>query len=200
VEREGNIKPLSLPPMQINAKSFFLTYPRCSETKESLHNFITALCQPNFIIVGRELHEDGEPHLHTCFTLDAAFRSRDPRCFDFKGHHPNIVRPRAILKCIEYCSKGGDTVSTGEPPAIKKKWTDALACTTKDEFMASVAAVSARDFVINHERLEYFANKRFKIAAPIYVPQFTNFVLPQELLDWQDQRLEVSVPAAPSFH
>jgi len=42
-----------------------------------------------------------------------------------------------------------------------------------------------RDFVINHERLEYFANKRFKKSHADYVPNYTVFAnLPGELEDW----------------
>lgn len=178
-------------PFQLNAKSIFLTFARCTIGKEFAHNYFNSKFQPNWIIVGRELHEDGTPHLHIVFTLDAPIRSRDERVFDFEGFHPNIVRPRAITKCADYCKKGGDFLETGEPPAIKRKWSEALACTTKDDFMNTVAEISPRDFVLNQERIEYFAAKHFKPPAPMYIPQFTNFILPQELSDWIEQRHEV---------
>jgi len=177
--------------MQIHAKSFFLTYPRCAVPAETFRVWVESTFKPNYLVIGSELHEDGTPHIHICFTLDEALRTRDPRCFDFQGHHPNIVRPRNIPKCITYVKKGGVFLEVGVPPEMKRKWSELSTATSKEDFMSTALQVSARDYYINHERLEYVAAKLFKPAAPVYAPTFTNFTIPEELSEWCNQRKEV---------
>ncbi|ALE29576.1 replication associated protein [Lake Sarah-associated circular virus-2] len=177
--------------MQINAKSFFLTYPRCAITAETFQLWLESTFTPTYLVIGSELHQDGTPHVHVCFTLDTALRTRDERVFDFHGHHPNIVRPRAIKKCIDYVKKDGNFIESGEPPAMKRKWSELQTATTSEEFFKTALEISPRDYYLNQERLEYMARKLFKPVVPTYVPQWVDFNIPQELSDWIDQRHEV---------
>lgn len=66
----------------------------------------------------------------------------------------------------------------------KKKWDSLLECKTKSEFFETAASVSARDYVLNHERLEYFANKKFKVEHVREEYPLVPFIIPQELTDW----------------
>lgn len=84
-------------------------------------------------------------------------------------------------------------MSTGEPPAVKRKWSEALTCTTRENFLSTVASISPRDYILNQEKVEYFAAKLFKPAIPVYTPTFTEFTVPQELADWVEQRTQVCV-------
>jgi len=52
---------------RIQAKNYFLTYPHRSLTKDEALTQLQNISTPVnklFIRVSRELHEDGEPHLH----------------------------------------------------------------------------------------------------------------------------------------
>nr|AAB40392.1 Rep protein [Tomato yellow vein streak virus] len=83
----------------VNAKNFFLTYPHCSLTKDEALSQLQALQTPTnkkFIRVTRELHEDGEPHLHVLIQFEGKFICHNQRFFDLvsptrSAHfHPNI--------------------------------------------------------------------------------------------------------------
>lgn len=52
---------------RINSKNYFLTFPRCSLSKDDvLHHLIILNYRTNlkYMRVCRELHNNGEPHLH----------------------------------------------------------------------------------------------------------------------------------------
>jgi hypothetical protein len=54
--------------------------------------------------------------------------------------------------------------------------------------MSAIAELSPRDYVLQHEKLEYFAAKHFKKEVPAYTPTFQEFNVPQEILSWlQDE-------------
>lgn len=52
--------------------------------------------------------------------------------------------------------------------------------------MAACKEHHARDYVLNHERLEYFGRKHFAEIKTPYVPLFTDFVLPLAVKNWID--------------
>lgn len=62
--------------------------------------------------------------------------------------------------------------------------------TDYDDFMAKIAVAHPRDFILNHERLEYFGRKHFKLIVPPYVPLFTNFKLPTLVQNWVDEEFK----------
>jgi len=80
---------------QLNTKCLFLTYPQCHTpldvfARMLLNRFGDLLAQG---VCSRELHMDGNPHLHAALMLKSSFRSRDPKVFDslvVPPRHPNI--------------------------------------------------------------------------------------------------------------
>ncbi|CBX51432.1 replication associated protein [Ageratum leaf curl Cameroon alphasatellite] len=70
----------------INAKNYFLTFPKCSLSKEEALEQILKLNTPTnkkYIKICRELHENGEPHLHVLmqFETHLYFFHIIPSCF-----------------------------------------------------------------------------------------------------------------------
>lgn len=57
-------------------------------------------------------------------------------------------------------------------------------CESYTEFMSRCKEFHTRDYVLNHERLEYFGKKHFMETKLPYVSPFTTFVLPGLLSDW----------------
>jgi len=67
---------------------------------------------------------------------------------------------------------------------INKKWSDLLTCDTKSSFLSAASEVSPRDYILNYEKLEYYANFKFATDYQREAPELTPFAIPQELTDW----------------
>jgi len=92
-------------PSFFNGKRFFLTYPQTSH--ESATHLITYLRTRGELVgyvIGKELHENGDPHLHACVEYESTVRGNE-RLFDFQGRHPNVQSPRNWAACKTYCKK-----------------------------------------------------------------------------------------------
>lgn len=141
-------------------------------------------------VVGRELHEDGFPHLHAfvCFTKQKDVRN--PRYFDFRGHHGNYQSCIDTLAWITYCKKDGDFIEWGDVPKAKRKWNEVLSAGSKEEALSIAAEVSPRDYVLSFDRIESFLAKKFKPVLPEYTPDFTFQTIPNIVQVWKDQMHE----------
>jgi len=99
---------------RIDAKGWFLTYPKCSLTKEEVLQALkekrAALKQ---VIVCRELHEDGEPHLHCYLYYEKSFSCKNERFFDLGSYHPNIQAAKSLRAVQAYIKKDGDFIEEG---------------------------------------------------------------------------------------
>lgn len=183
---------------RLQSKHILLTYPRCDVDKNDLLVDLVALLTTYtpHIRVARELHEDGSPHLHAFIRLDRKPNIRTERFFDLRGHHPNIDgRIRNPQATFDYVSKDGDYCDHGTPGTLTTKWASVISASTAEDFWTSVKEVSPKDFVINHERLEYFASKHYAVASSAYVSPYVpeSFDVPQELKDWSAQAFDFEV-------
>lgn len=176
-------------PFRLAAKNFFITYPQCPLSRETiLAHLQTLLPGATFIKVCQEHHEDGALHLHCLCCLDKKKDIRNARFFDIQQYHPNVQAAKDIPGSIRYLEKEDtNSLSFGEAPAVKRQWSEILDASSKDEAMAIASQVSARDFVINHERIEYFVNKKFKPQLPEYVPRYTFTSVPTIIDVWMEQ-------------
>jgi len=91
-------------PSFFNGKRFFLTYPQCNGTRQELKEFIMGKAPIRYILVARELHQDGHQHFHVCVEFEQVQR-HDTRWLDFNGKHPNKQDPRKWIACKTYCKK-----------------------------------------------------------------------------------------------
>ena len=91
---------------QLNAKKVFITYPQCGTLDRA---FVAAAIKAKrpilWIVVARELHKDGEPHLHVACEFTDKLRTRDPRFFDIEDKHPNVQPLRKMRECLAYVTK-----------------------------------------------------------------------------------------------
>lgn len=179
----------------LNILNAFLTYPQVPEhlQKEDLLEYIHTRWNPVYVTVGEERHEDGGKHFHVFFKVDKRIRSKDQRYFDWEGCHPNIQSAYNVTKCLEYCQKDGLFIERGDKPdkSIKRSWESCLTAETKEEFMHNIAQQYPRDYVLSLERIEYFADKKFKPQLPAYAPNFTNFIVPAPVAEWMEQMTNV---------
>lgn len=100
---------------RINARSVFLTYPRCLLDKSVLMNFLASLKhEAKYIIVCHEKHKDGTPHLHAVIIFKSKIDITRNDYFDVNGYHPNIQTTKKMQASIQYCKKDGDYIEEGK--------------------------------------------------------------------------------------
>jgi hypothetical protein len=74
---------------RLNSKGFFLTWPQCSATKEEAAAMLHSKGELEKLIVCRELHADGTPHLHAFAKYKTAKNYTTQSCFDIGEFHGN---------------------------------------------------------------------------------------------------------------
>lgn len=110
---------------RLTGKSFFLTFPQCSRTKEIARDHIEHRFQKELkgYIVCEEQHKDGTPHLHVYLQFHEKKNFKAHDCFDFiGGQHGSYEVAKSIRGSVTYCTKGGVYLAKGvDVDAIKKK-------------------------------------------------------------------------------
>jgi len=182
--------------------SAFLTYPRCGDlTRERARDFFLSTLGVRRFLVARELHSDGEPHLHAYVAWDERRRFTDVRVFDVDGHHPNIQKPRSAKAVAEYCSKyDAEALRNFENSELESGrgrtgWRDLLReCPDSSTFLARVEEHYPRDLCLSLGRLLEFCEWRWGRERSVYDGRVRDeFLEPSELADWARQSLEVGL-------
>lgn len=190
---------------EFNAKNIFLTYPRCDLSPADALPLIRALPvlagRPFTHVIAQEQHADGSNHLHAVISLRRALHCRSERSFDLAreggdDYHPNIQRPRCLSDVLEYTTKGGNYIS--DHPKVSQggvsDWGTILTdSTSKSDFLERVAKRYPRDYVLSYSRLVEFADIKYRTEAPVYEPRYSEFAVPNELRQWTERNLGVSV-------
>lgn len=116
---------------RLDARQLFLTYPQCPMSKEAaLEALKEKFPKWTYICVSRELHEDGNPHLHAYLELSQRTSFYDARFADLGSQHGKYERAAKPANALEYVKKDRDFVSTGADPLFeepKEKVTDLVA-------------------------------------------------------------------------
>lgn len=107
---------------RLQTKNIFLTYSNIQQqsanfNKQELFDHLKSLpfrSPITYLVVGHELHEDGNDHFHAAISLSEKCQIRSETFFDFKGVHPNIQSARNIFTVQKYCKKDGDYLEHGQ--------------------------------------------------------------------------------------
>lgn len=122
----------------MRGKSFFLTYPKCSMTKEEvLLDLKERDLEMDEYVIAEEVHEDGTPHLHVYLKLKENLEvvttdfwdmgeTKEKRYVNYHGNYQTVRSNRAVMK---YCQKESNYLAMGVK--IQKK------TTTYEDFMTS---------------------------------------------------------------
>lgn len=95
-------------------KGWFLTYPRCSLSPQEVLKSIRDTHLDNAIkyhLISRELHADGEPHIHAYIVLTKKVKF-SPTRFDLGHYHGNYQPARDPAACKLYVKKHGDFIES----------------------------------------------------------------------------------------
>nr|AIT72386.1 replicase [Watermelon chlorotic stunt virus] len=195
------------PRFRIQAKNIFLTYPRCSLSKEELLSFLVGLSLPSnlkYVKVCRELHQNGEPHLHVLLQFAGKITITDNRLFDHVHpsrsacFHPNIQSAKSSTDVKSYLDKDGDTVEWGKfqidgrsarggQQTANDAYATALNMSNKGEAMSVIKELAPKDFVLHYHNIKSNLDRIFEEPVAPFVCPFpmSSFTLvPPELVDW----------------
>lgn len=90
---------------RLSGKNFFLTYPRCLLEKQDVQEFILSLIGCEYLLVAKEAHKDGTPHIHVFLTAKKKVQTRSSTYFDIGGYHGNYQSARDSDDVIQYVRK-----------------------------------------------------------------------------------------------
>nr|AJW80931.1 AC1 [Tomato leaf curl Pune virus] len=204
---------------RIQAKNYFLTYPKCSLTKEEALSQIQNLETPTsklFIRVCRELHEDGEPHLHVLIQFEGKYQCTNNRFFDLvsptrSAHfHPNIQRAKSSSDVKAYVEKDGDFIdfgvfqidgrsARGGQQSANDAYAEAINSGSKATALNILREKAPKDFVLQFHNLNSNLDRIFTPPVEVYISPFSisSFDrVPEELEDWAAENV-VSAAARP---
>ncbi|ADF58297.1 replication protein [Okra yellow mosaic Mexico virus - [Sida:Colima 2]] len=195
---------------QINQKNYFLTYPQCSLTKEEALSQLQTLKTPvnrKFIKICRELHEDGQPHLHVLIQFEGKYRCTNNRFFDLvsptrSAHfHPNIQGAKSSSDVKSYIDKDGDTIEWGQfqvdgrcarggQQTVNDTYAKALNASSAEVALIIIREEQPQHFFLQHHNLVANANRIFQKPPEPWVPpfplsSFTN--VPDAMQEWADE-------------
>uniref|UniRef100_Q764D4 Replication-associated protein n=1 Tax=Tomato yellow leaf curl virus-Mild [Japan:Osuka] TaxID=503407 RepID=Q764D4_9GEMI len=204
---------------QINCKNYFLTYPKCSLTKEEALSQLKDLETPTnkkYIKVCRELHENGEPHLHVLIQFEGKFKCQNQRFFDLVSpsraahFHPNIQGAKSSSDVKSYVDKDGDTVDWGEfqidgrsarggQQSANDAYAAALNSGSKSEALRIIKELIPKDYILQFHNLNRNLDRIFQEPPAPYISPFLSSSfnqVPDELEVWVSENV-VSSAARP---
>lgn len=125
-EKEANADYLGIKPwseektFRIAAKNFAITYPNSGDLSiEMVRDFFKLKYNAIYVIVAKEFHKSGKPHIHAMVEFSKKKNFKDCNCFDItidSGiYHPNIQGCRNVSDWSTYIKKGGDFIEDIKP-------------------------------------------------------------------------------------
>ncbi|QGA69867.1 replication associated protein [Ocimum mosaic virus] len=200
---------------KIQAKNYFLTYPKCSLSKEEALTQIRAIethTNKKFIEIARELHEDGQPHLHILIQFEGKFTCTNNRFFDLQAttrgthYHPNIQGVKSSSDVKSYIEKDGDTLKWGEFQVDGRSarggcqnandaCADALNANSAEAALAIIREKLPKDYIFQYHNLKANLEKIFQLPPVPYVSPYANATfnnVPEEIRNWVDENVKDS--------
>nr|QTT61848.1 replication-associated protein [Opuntia virus 2-DBG_56] len=193
----------------VKAKNIFLTYPQCSLSKEEVLHQLQHIHLPSnkkYIKIARELHEDGQPHLHVLIQFEGKVQITNNRLFDLvsptrSAHfHPNIQGAKSSSDVKSYIDKDGDTLEWGEfqidgrsarggCKKANESYAKALNASSIEEALQILKEEQPKDYFLQHHNILSNAQKIFQRPPqpwnpPYPLSSFTN--VPEEMQEWAD--------------
>lgn len=105
---------------QVQAKGWFLTYPKCPLGKQDALNLLNETGKIVEYVVAQELHADGEPHLH-CFVKYERKVTFSAKKWDLGEYHGNYQVAKSWKAVAAYCKKDGDYIANINVENAKNK-------------------------------------------------------------------------------
>nr|AFB81519.1 replication associated protein [Cotton leaf curl Rajasthan virus] len=176
------------------SKNYFITYPKCSLTKEEALSQLLNIQTPTskkYIRICRELHEDGTPHLHVLIQFEGKFKCQNMRFFDLvspsrSAHfHPNIQGAKSSSDVKSYIEKDGDILDWGQfqidgrsarggQQTANDAYAAALKGGNKSEALRVIKELAPKDFVLQFHNLNENLERIFQGPPAPYGSLFSS--------------------------
>nr|UVT85089.1 AC1 [Chilli leaf curl Ahmedabad virus] len=196
----------------IKAKNYFLTYPNCSLNKEEALSQLKNLETPVnklYIRVCRELHENGEPHLHVLLQFEGKYQCTNNRFFDLispsrSAHfHPNIQRAKSSSDVKAYVEKDGDFIdfgvfqidgrsARGGCQSANDAYAEAINSGSKSSALNILREKAPKDYVLQFHNLNANLDRIFIPPPEVYVSPFGSSSfdqVPAKLENWATENV-----------
>lgn len=99
---------------RINARSVFLTYPKCPiDINDFMSFFLRLKHKIIYACICQEQHKDSSLHVHAVLKFDKKIDIKNQSYFDYNCYHPNIQTTRNINASINYVKKDGNFIEHG---------------------------------------------------------------------------------------
>lgn len=183
---------------RFNCKRAFLTYPQVSADIDIADILINVKQLPHYesCIIAKELHADGNPHIHILLCLSKAPDWTNSRKLDdLVGKHGNYRGIRSFRKCYDYVRKGGNFLEDNFDLGRYTKTT-----TSKDDLYRSISqstgVAEGLKTLLEQDPKEYFTRGTTVKTMLEYLhgkpkPNYTphaelngTYAIPQEITDW----------------
>jgi len=99
---------------RIDSISWFLTYPKCTLTKEEALEKLKAKRDIKAAVIALENHADGTPHIHAFLQLSKQLSCRNQSFWDLDQFHGNYQKAKSIVNVVKYIKKDGDILEYGD--------------------------------------------------------------------------------------
>lgn len=195
---------------RINAKNIALTYPQCNLTPETALTLLKALFPTALhILVSKELHQDGHPHLHASVSFPSKknFKSSTFADLIFAGEtfHGNYQASRSVTNWIAYCLKecGEDFREHGDRPTADRQakrnadeaFAEALSAGSAQEASRIIKEKAPRDWLLYGNQIARNLEQEFhtteEFQPTFATEEFPN--IPGACLEWVSSNLVVSI-------
>ena len=101
------------------AKGWFLTYPKCSLSKEKLLELLNYKYNVVEYVICKEKHKDGLEHLHAFVKLNQRVHFKNDM-FDVDKYHGHYEPAKSWNAVKRYCIKDGDYITNLNLDAVQK--------------------------------------------------------------------------------
>lgn len=95
---------------RIQAKGWFLTWPKCPIGKQAVLEELQAKFNIVEYVICEEMHQDGDAHCHAFIKVAKKIQWR-PDLFDVQGYHGNYQVAKSWRSVIGYVKKDGNFIS-----------------------------------------------------------------------------------------
>nr|CCH75840.1 replication initiation protein [Tomato yellow leaf curl virus] len=198
---------------KINAKNYFLTYPKCSLTKEEALSQLLNLQTPTFQKISlefcRSFTKDGTPHLHVLIQFEGKFQCKNNRFFDLTSptrsahFHPNIQGAKSSSDVKTYMEKDGDILdhgvfqvdgrsARGGCQSANDAYAEAINAGSKAQALNILKEKAPRDFLLQFHNLSSNLDRIFQEPPAPYISPFLSSSfnqVPEELEVWVSENV-----------
>nr|QHU79563.1 replication associated protein [Opuntia virus 1] len=210
---------MKTPKFRINAKNIFLTFPKCSLTKEQALDQLKTLQTPTnikFIRVCEEHHQDGSPHLHVLIQFEGKFQTQNKRFFDLRHpnssiqFHPNIQAAKSSSDVKSYMEKERCFLDYGEfqidPRSARggrqssnESYAKALNASSKDEALKIIKEEQPQHYVLMYHNINANLDRIFEPPTKKFEKLYSSFKITDDMEQWVGETFEFDVtsPAGP---